>query len=45
MIIFAGFQSGYIYWDDQDISNHNEAKGSLPDGEYNKNTKIYYCCR
>lgn len=42
------FKEGWIYWDDaapwfsttiQDVS------GTLPDGEYNRNTKIEYCCR
>jgi len=40
-----GFKSGYIYWDDADSNNHDAAGGTLPDGTYDKNTKIFYCCR
>ncbi|ELU18815.1 hypothetical protein CAPTEDRAFT_180131 [Capitella teleta] len=45
----AGFKEGWIYWDDDssfiwedEIQNHS---GTLPDGEYDSNTKIFYCCR
>lgn len=41
----TGFSSGYIYWDDEDLNNDNSKGGTLPDGTYDKNTKIYYCCR
>ncbi|KAL4223037.1 hypothetical protein ACF0H5_016514 [Mactra antiquata] len=41
----SGFGSGYIYWDDDDFPNHNDKHGTLPDGTFDKNTKIYYCCR
>ncbi|XP_052802689.1 uncharacterized protein LOC128232927 [Mya arenaria] len=41
----SGFQNGFIFWDDEDFNNHNERGGTLPDGEYDSNTKIYYCCR
>nr|AKQ70860.1 nacre apextrin-like protein 1 [Mytilus galloprovincialis] len=37
--------NGSIYWDDEDDSNANSKWGVLPDGEYGRNTKIYYCCR
>ena len=40
-----GFKSGFLFWDDEDTWNTNDAGGSLPDGVYNRNTKIYYCCR
>ncbi|XP_052797721.1 uncharacterized protein LOC128229875 [Mya arenaria] len=40
-----GFSEGSIYWDDEDSSNANDKGGTLPDGSYNSNTKIYYCCR
>ena len=39
------FHSGYIHWDDADIKNKNEVWGVLPDGKYDKNTQIEYCCR
>ncbi|CAG2197871.1 unnamed protein product [Mytilus edulis] len=41
----SGFCTGSIYWDDQDSGNTNSHGGDLPDGVYNRNTKIYYCCR
>lgn len=40
-----GFSIGHIKWDDKDIRNKNTRKGSLPDGEYDRNTKINFCCR
>lgn len=40
-----GFGEGFIKWDDKDINNKNAHKGVLPDGEYDSNTKIYFCCR
>ena len=43
--VLAGFQDGYIYWDDEDFGNKNSHDGVLPDGEFGTNTKIYYCCR
>lgn len=46
----AKFSEGYIYWDDNakwfsgdDVRQNS--KGVLPDGEFNQNTKIFYCCR
>ncbi|KAH3798631.1 hypothetical protein DPMN_152232 [Dreissena polymorpha] len=41
----AGFQIGYLYWDDDDDSNKDGAGGTLPDGSYTENTGIYYCGR
>jgi len=40
-----GFRDGYIYWDDEDDNNNNWRSGQLPDGSYDRNTNIYYCCR
>ena len=40
-----GFGEGFIKWDDKDISNKNRHIGILPDGDYDSNTKIYFCCR
>lgn len=37
--------SGYIKWDDEDSNNKNNKTGTLPDGVYDHNTKIYFCCR
>ncbi|XP_072033169.1 uncharacterized protein [Amphiura filiformis] len=42
----TGFTEGWIQWDDEDgVDNSNEAHGSLPDGVYDKNTLMYFCCR
>ncbi|CAC5419766.1 unnamed protein product [Mytilus coruscus] len=41
----TGFCTGYIYWDDEDNVNVNSKGGVVPDGVYDRNTKIYYCCR
>nr|QZH55019.1 ApeC-containing protein 5 [Branchiostoma floridae] len=40
-----GFHDGHITWDDQDVFNDNEISGALPDGVYDANTEIHYCCR
>ncbi|XP_053374836.1 uncharacterized protein LOC128547130 [Mercenaria mercenaria] len=40
-----GFSTGYVFWDDEDLNNGNAKGGTLPDGTYDKNTRIYYCCR
>ena len=40
-----GFIKGSVCWDDEDDDNDNKAGGSLPDGDYGRNTRIYYCCR
>ena len=39
-----GFESGSIFWDDAN-DNQNKVGGALPDGKYNYNTRIYFCCR
>ncbi|XP_063443365.1 uncharacterized protein LOC134723749 [Mytilus trossulus] len=40
-----GFQTGSIYWDDEDKNNSNDKDGILPSGEFDKDTLIDYCCR
>ena len=35
---------GYIKWDDEDDGNVDEKAGILPDGTYDQDTTIYYCC-
>lgn len=40
-----GFNEGFIKWDDKNINNRNQHYGELPDGEYGRNTKVFYCCR
>ncbi|XP_076113191.1 uncharacterized protein LOC143080917 [Mytilus galloprovincialis] len=39
------FTTGFIYWDDEDNANANSKWGVLPNGVYDRNTKIYYCCK
>ena len=39
-------KEGYIKWDDEDRAiENNEINGALPDGKYNDDTQIYYCCQ
>ena len=37
--------SGWLKWDDEDDNNNNQKRGRLPDGTYNKDTVIRYCCQ
>ncbi|XP_028399576.1 uncharacterized protein LOC114522985 isoform X2 [Dendronephthya gigantea] len=37
--------SGWVKWDDENYKNRNKKRGSLPQGVYNKDTKIHYCCQ
>ena len=41
----TGFSNGWISWDDEDSRNSNKVSGILPDGTYNRNTRIDFCCR
>ena len=41
----SGLDDGYIYWDDEDKNNKNGVGGTLPDGSYDRNTRIDFCCR
>ena len=37
-----------MYWDDDDTQpnkNGNTCSGTLPDGTYNENTRIEFCCK
>ena len=40
-----GLNYGFVYWDDDNFWNKNSKTGTLPDGVYNRNTKIEFCCR
>ncbi|XP_072041238.1 uncharacterized protein [Amphiura filiformis] len=40
-----GMDPGWVYWDDEDFHNDNYITGELPDGTYNQNTKIEFCCQ
>ena len=39
------FEDGWISWDDKGKRNRNTVTGILPDGTYNKDTRIDFCCR
>ncbi|XP_072033848.1 uncharacterized protein [Amphiura filiformis] len=41
----AGMTSGWVHWDDEDISNDNSISGEVPDGYYDHNTDIDFCCQ
>ena len=40
-----GFWKGGIHWDDYNYFNKNWKWGELPDGRYNRDTTVDYCCR
>ena len=40
-----GFNEGSIYNDNEDNDNYNTRSGTLPDGVYDCDTLIHYCCR
>lgn len=40
-----GLGEGFLYWDDEDRNNVNKDGGSLPEGEYGLDTRIFFCCR
>lgn len=40
-----GLHKGRIQWDDEDDDNENKKEGVLPDGKYDRNTHIEFCCR
>ena len=40
----GGFCEGFIKWDDKDFRNKNKNEGELPDGKYDDNTLINFCC-
>ena len=41
----TGLEEGYGNWNDEDFINTNEVHGVVPDGIYNDDTTIYFCCR
>ncbi|XP_062589288.1 uncharacterized protein LOC134250940 [Saccostrea cucullata] len=40
-----GFRTGMVRWDDEDYVNGNGYGGTLPNGYFGADTRIYYCCR
>ena len=41
----SGFYKGYIHWDDENSDNINRKHDPVPDGNYDCNTRINFCCR
>ena len=41
----GGFEEGYLFWDDENDNNDNYVRGDVPDGTFDTNTLIKYCCR
>ncbi len=41
----SGFVTGELYFDDEDDGNQNTADSLLPDGTFNKDTRMQFCCR
>lgn len=41
----AGFEDGKIRWDDRDWLIWNSQQQYLPEGKFDDNTEIHYCCR
>ena len=40
-----GFEEGSLFWDDENDDNDNYIYGIVPDGTFDSNTLIKYCCR
>lgn len=40
-----GLTEGFLLFDDENFKNQNQMGGTLPDGVYNQDTKLFYCCR
>ena len=40
-----GLSEGFLHWDDEDRNNVNKDGGSLPEGAYGSDTRIFFCCR
>ncbi|XP_072014743.1 uncharacterized protein [Amphiura filiformis] len=41
----SGMTEGSVYWDNEDDDNANSYSGELPDGVYNIDTRIEFCCQ
>lgn len=40
----TGLEEGFVIWDDENKDNKNSKDGVLPEGLFNEDTKIFYCC-
>ena len=38
-------KAGFYHWDDEWLNNQNAQDGEYPDGKYDHNTLIHFCCR
>lgn len=43
LLAFVGFTSGYIQYDD--LENPSNISGILPDGQFESDSRFYFCCR
>ncbi|KAL9984820.1 hypothetical protein ACROYT_G007155 [Oculina patagonica] len=40
----TGLDEGFVIWDDENKDNKNSKNGVLPEGLFNEDTKIFFCC-
>lgn len=40
----SGLDEGFVIWDDENKDNKNSKNGELPEGLFNEDTKIFFCC-
>ena len=40
----TGLDEGFVIWDDENKDNKNSKYGDLPEGLFNEDTKIFFCC-
>lgn len=40
----SGLEEGFVIWDDENKDNKNSKRGELPEGLFNEDTKIFFCC-
>ena len=40
----TGLDEGFVIWDDENKDNKNSREGVLPEGLFNEDTKIFFCC-
>lgn len=40
----TGLDEGFVIWDDENKDNKNSKDGELPEGLFNEDTKIFFCC-
>lgn len=40
----TGLDEGFVIWDDENKDNKNSKYGDLPEGLFNEDSKIFFCC-